>query len=154
MAAKAEHTRQWHYIYPEMKKRIIAAVAAVASFMLVVIAGELLNSKIYPMPATIDNKDVIAIEAWSQTQSIGMWLLLLLTYLVASIVAGIVLRVIHKEYIRSVPTAVGVALTVVGAINFFSRPHPVWVIVVGLFLFLPGVFLGYHLLTKRHQMQS
>jgi hypothetical protein len=137
-----------------MKQRILAAVLAVATFMIVVIAGELLNSKLHPMPSTIKHNDALAVETWNSTQSSTMWWILLATYFIASIAAGFVLRVVHKDYNRSIPTAVGVALTIVGCINFFSMPHPTWVVALGIFTFLPGVFMGYHFLTKRDQLSK
>jgi hypothetical protein len=131
-----------------MIKRILSVIAAIVVAALAFFVCENLTHKVYPPPTGLDTQNIEAVNTIMKNASTGFFALLLLGYAVGSFLAGIVLRKLLPEYNRIQPTIVGLVLTLTGALNFFSFYHPIWVIAVGIVLFLPCVFLGYVLMVK------
>jgi hypothetical protein len=137
-----------------MLKRILSIVAAIATAAITFFIFESFTHKLFPLPAGTDVNNIESINAAMKHAPFGAFAILLLGYAVGSFLGGIVLRKLLPQYDRIKPAIVGVVLTITGALNFFSFYHPIWVIIIGLLLFLPCVFLGYHIFNLPAKQQE
>jgi hypothetical protein len=129
-----------------MKRHILSVVVGLATAIITFLIAETINGSLHPVPTNLDYKDNIAVKAFYENQPLSMWLLVLAGWIIGSLLCGLLIKIISKNENRKLPIIAGIILTLSAVANFFSLPHPVWFIVVGLIVFIPSTLFGHKLI--------
>lgn len=125
----------------------IAILVGMLVAMAIIIGIQTISSMIYPLPVGLDPMDktqVEAFRAYISTAPMGMFIIVLLGYMVASFAGGFVATFIDKERMP-IPIAaitVGAILTSAGISNLSAVPHPIWFAIINIPSFFIFAFLG------------
>lgn len=126
--------------------RVLRSVGAVIAGLilaaLVVAAVEAVASKIYPLPAGVDPHSRDALKVSMAHAPVGALVMVLIAWAAATI-SGAWLAA--KLAGRAQPThglIVGVILLIAGIANMLMLPHPLWMWVAGILMFLVGGYVG------------
>lgn len=132
-----------------MIKSIIAVVLAVLLAGVVIAVVQLVNTQIFPLPSGVDFNDRAAMSRAMGSMPTGGFVVLLLSYILGALAGGWLAarRAPGRPVLHAM--IVGVLLLAAGVMNFVSIPHPLWVTVVGLLIFLPMAWLGASLARPR-----
>lgn len=128
-----------------MKRTILSVLAGLATAVITFLIAETLNSSLHPIPTTLDFKDPVAVKAFYNNQPLTLWFILLAGWFIGSFLCGFLIKRISKSDNIKLPLIAASILTLSAIANFFSIPHPTWVIVVGLLVFIPATLLGHKL---------
>lgn len=128
-----------------MLRTILSIIAGLLASFAIIILMESIGHIIYPAPAGLNPDDMEAIKAYTQRAPVIVFVLVILAYGLGSIVGGLVAAMIaaHKKMTKSI--TVGGILMGLGAYNLFMIPHPVWTVVISIFIFIPCSYLGGYL---------
>ena len=128
-----------------MLRSILAVLAGLVLGMFVITAVESLIAWVYPMPA-FDPKDPAALKAAMAGMQTGAWGMLLAGWAFGALASGLLAARLAARFETGAPLrhalAVGVVQTAGAAANFAMLPHPTWVVVCGLLVFVPMAALG------------
>lgn len=133
-----------------MKRNIISVVVGLVSAIVVFVIAETINSSLHPEPQTLNYNDSIAVKAFYNNQPLTLWLLVLVGWIIGSVLCGFLIKLISKNENKKLPIIAGIILTLSAIVNFFSLPHPIWFIIVGLIIFIPSTLVGH----KSHKLKS
>lgn len=131
-----------------MKNKIISVLVGVIVGVIVVTLGEKIQHQFYPLPEGLDFKDSKAVKAFVDSLPLGAFISLVFIWILSSFVGGFVAaKLTHENKMKSAMITGGI-LMLAAIMNMFMIPHPVWMIVVTLALYLPAAYLGGKLATK------
>lgn len=121
---------------------ILGLIMAVVIFEIV----ETVSGAIFGTPEMSANGGMPAPQVIAEFMSklpISAFLVLLLGYAVGSFIGGWLARKISKSDSLIVPVTIGVLLTLAWIMNFSMIPHPMWVVILGFFCYIPFAILGH-----------
>lgn len=126
----------------------MAVIMGVIAGFVVTSIGEMISHAVYPSPEGFDYNDKQAIAAYIETLPVGAFIILMLGWALASFAGGAVASKLSKSkwYVWSLLT--GTILMAGAIMNFINIPHPIWMSVVAVVLYLPMAFLGGKLMRK------
>ncbi len=112
---------------------IVGLVAAVICFVMI----EMLNTSLHNSgdPTTANLSE----------QSTRFWLILLFGWMLGSFLAGFIIKKISRSQKLLLPLIAGSILTLSGVANVTMVQHPIWVIIVGLPIFITMTIIGHKL---------
>lgn len=123
-------------------KNLLAIIAGLLSGFIVVMIFETISHAAYPPPDKLDYKNQSQLLDYFSKLPIGAFVLVLSGYLVGVSVIGFVSSWI-AENDKSYPFWVSFGIfTVLVAYNYYSLPHPMWMVVTTFLLILPFALLG------------
>ena len=125
-----------------MVRNSIAIIAGLVTSFIVIIFGEGIANGLNPLPVTIDTTNPEAIKMYIANAPAALHIAILTTYALACFTGGTVASVIasNKKITRAM--TLGGILMGLGIYNLVSFSHPNWVIISGLFVFLPFAYIG------------
>lgn len=109
---------------------------------------QVLGHLIDPPPANIDLTDIEAINNYIASAPVIVFVIVIFSYFIGSFVGAFSSVFVSKEKHMSHAINIGGILMGLGAINLFTIPHPIWMIVISLLVFLPAAYLGARLAIK------
>lgn len=127
-----------------MLRSVGAIVLALIVGFVVIMAIELTGTWLFPLPPGVDPMDSEALSAAIEAGQVplGGMVFVVLAYALGSLVAGwVAARVAATSKMRHA-LIVGGILMVLGIINLFAIPHPLWMTIATLVVFLPLAYLG------------
>ncbi len=127
---------------------ILAVIAGCFAAVVTIGLGEMMLSKLYPLPQGVNFNDNEAARQAILGMPASSFILMLAAYALASFFGGLIASLISKNQKKRVAIAVGVTLTVFGAYNVWLIPHPIWFTIINLLLFLPSALGGYRVVAK------
>ncbi|MCW3104096.1 MAG: hypothetical protein JWO09_2536 [Bacteroidetes bacterium] len=125
-----------------MAKKILSTALGLIGGLFIIISLEVLGHVIYPMPAGMNLNDPEAINAYTSAAPSIVFILLVLSYALGSLVGGLIASAMAPVNKMANAITVGGILMGLGAYNLFMIPHPVWTIIISIFLFIPCSYLG------------
>lgn len=125
-----------------MFKNILSVILGLVSSFIIIVLLESINHIIYPLPSNIDFNDMEAVKTFAGKAPNIVFVIVILAYALASFVGGLVSSAIAPKNKMSKAITVGGILMGLGAYNLFMIPHPVWTIVISIFVFIPCSYLG------------
>lgn len=128
-----------------MIRRILAAIAGLILALLITNIVQFINHSVWPTPFGIDLRNMGSLTTMNRTMATGQWIMLLASYALGSLAGGYLIGKIARSKHFLVPVIVGGFLTVGWVMLTMELPFPTWVIVVGLFMFVPFILLGANL---------
>lgn len=129
----------------------VAVLVGMLVAMALIIASQTISSTIYPLPAGLDPMDKTqqeAFRAFMSTAPMGMFVIVLLGYAIASFAGGFVAAFVDKVRPQIAATVVGAILTSAGIANLSALPHPIWFAVINIPSFFVFAFLGFKMVQK------
>lgn len=124
-----------------MLRSFLSVFAGLIVFSLVVTVLQGMMAQVYPLPA-IDPEDPAAIGRAIAGMPAGAFGLLLAGYAVGAMCGGAVASAIATRARMRHALIVGVVTTLGGIANFVLLPHPLWVVLSGLPLFIAMALVG------------
>lgn len=133
-----------------MGRNIGAVLVGLIAATVVLMLLETLGHKLYPFPEGIDPKDKAQFIAHFQTLPIGALLYVLVVQAVASLAGGYVTgRIAAPNGNLRLAYILGGILTFFGIINLYTIPHPMWYAVCNILVYIPFVWIGFHLAKSK-----
>jgi hypothetical protein len=123
-----------------MLRRVLATIAGIVAGGIVIMLVEMLSHRIYPPPPGIDVNNPEALKALMASAPPGALAAVVIAWALGSFAGGWTAAAIGKHLIPAL--IVGAVLMIGGVANMMMIPHPIWMWVAGLIVFLPGAFLG------------
>jgi len=149
--------RGFFYFY-SMIRNILSIIVGLLIAIVVMQLIQILGHLMYPPPIDIDVTDPEAIKHYITLSPTIVFVIVILSYALGSFFGAFVSTFIAKE--KHIPHAINIGgvLMGLGAINLFTIPHPTWMIVISLIVFLPfayfGGWLGLRIKAKRHSKNT
>jgi len=125
-----------------MAKNILSTALGLIGGLFIILSLEVAGHIIYPMPAGMNLNDPAAISAYTSGAPTIVFILLVLSYALGSLVAGLIAALMAPANKMAKAITVGGILMGLGAYNLFMIPHPVWTVIISIFLFIPCSYLG------------
>ena len=128
-------------------KNFLSVIAGVIVAFVTITAMEVLSEHFFPLPAGLDKGNVLAMKAYMENLPPQPLFLLLLAYALGAYIGGLIAALISKKVRDAI--SVGVIFTIANTINLFG-PHPLWLILVTILIFIPFAFAGGRTLISKH----
>ena len=129
-----------------MLRSFLAVLAGLALGIFVITAVESIIPMVYPLPKAVDPSDPEALRAMMAGMPTGVFVILMAGWTFGALAGGLLAARLASTWFHRAPLAHALAVGVVqtsGAIaNFAMLPHPTWVLVAGLVVFIPMALLG------------
>ncbi|MFM9945632.1 MAG: hypothetical protein ACKVQB_10420 [Bacteroidia bacterium] len=103
---------------------------------------EYLSIYLFPLPSGLDMQDMNSIAENMDSIPLVNFILVLVSYALASFIAGFVSVKIRTPKPQLPVITIAILLTAFGFVNFLTIPHPLWMIIAGSVTFIPMVWLG------------
>ena len=137
-------------------KRVVPIVGGILSGVTIVFTTDSISEALYPLSPDIDRENHDQVINFYRNLPASAFILMLMGYIIASFVAGVVATALIKRYsrgntatpVRPVFTA-GLLLTVANIVNAIGFPHPFWFIVCNTILHVPAALVGYYLARRK-----
>ncbi|MEZ5345562.1 MAG: hypothetical protein R2681_08415 [Pyrinomonadaceae bacterium] len=123
----------------------LGIIVGLISATLVFLAFQMLNTSFFPPPEGVDFSDQEGMKKFIEGLPATGFLLVLAGYAVGVLAAGFIARKISRHASVGAPIVIGGLFSVGWIMNVLSVPHPTWVVVAGIFIFLPFTYLGHRL---------
>jgi hypothetical protein len=126
-------------------RNALSVFLGVLTGIFIIFSLEIVSHIIYPIPEGTDLNNADAINAYTSAAPVIVFILLVVSYSLGSLVGGLVSSSVAtlNKMTKSITT--GGILMGLGVYNLFMIPHPVWTIIVSIFLFIPCSYLGGYL---------
>jgi hypothetical protein len=128
-----------------MLRSILVVIAGLVLGMFVITAIESMIPMAYPLPP-FDPNDPAALRAALGSMPTGVFVILVAGWAFGALAAGVLAARLALKFETGAPLrhalAVGIVQTAGVGVNFAMLPHPTWVLVVGLVVFVPMALLG------------
>jgi hypothetical protein len=131
-----------------MLKNAFSVILGLVGASFIIFALEVLGHIIYPMPANLDVNNMDDLKAFTSSAPAIVFVLVIIAYAVGSVVGGLIAAAIATHNKMTKAITVGGILMGLGAYNLFMIPHPVWTIIISIFLFIPSSYLGGYMGVK------
>jgi hypothetical protein len=125
-----------------MVKNIFAVILGLAASSFIIFSLEVAGHIIYPTPPDFNLNDIESVKAFTSSAPPIVFILVIISYAVGSFVGGLVAAAIAGKNKMTKAITVGGILMGLGAYNLFMIPHPVWTIIISIFLFIPCSWIG------------
>ncbi|MDF2438003.1 MAG: hypothetical protein K0Q95_2379 [Bacteroidota bacterium] len=125
-----------------MLKNALAVILGLVGSSFIIFALEVISHIIYPPPANLDINNLEQIKEFTGSAPKIVFILVILSYAIGSIVGGLIAAAVAPTNKITKAITVGGILMGLGAYNLFMIPHPIWTIVISIFLFIPCSYLG------------
>ncbi|MGE5813847.1 MAG: hypothetical protein ACM36C_05120 [Acidobacteriota bacterium] len=123
-------------------RSIVAIVSGLIVAFLVVTGAEGVNSQLFPIQAGVDMSDTTAMKQYVASLPVSGFILVLAGWGGGALLGGwAAARVVRRSPMAHAMIVAGLLLCG-GVANMLMLPHPAWVWVVGLSLFLLGGYAG------------
>lgn len=127
---------------PPFLRSVVAIVTGLLVAFLVVMGAEGVNARIHPLPAGVDLSDTNAMKQFVASLPASGFLLVLAGWFLGALLGGWVAARVARRSPMAHSMIVAVLLLCGGVANMLMLPHPAWVWIVGLALFLLGGCAG------------
>ena len=126
-----------------MVRKILALVAGVITFWVVVTLVQLVTGLLFGMPDAETMGSPEKMKVFVMGMSVGGFIGLLLGYIIGSFASGFVMRKLSQWDSLVLPLIVGLLGTAGWAYTIVQIPHPMWVTILGFLCYIPFAILGY-----------
>lgn len=131
-----------------MIRNVLSVIGGLAIAVVTFLITETINTSLHPTPTNLDFNDAEVVKSFYESQPLSFWLLVLLGWIVGSFLCGLLIKRISHPEKKILPIIAGILLTLSAVANFSLLPHPTWVVIFGLLVFIPSTFLGHSFYKK------
>jgi len=129
-----------------MGRKVLAVVVAMITAVAIIWVGWMVSTMIaFNTPKNLEYASAQDIKTYTQNVPIGTWIAALVGYALAAFAGGFISTKMGRRWSNGMSLAllVGALLTLGSLMTAFVWPQPVWVVIVGLLLFIPVSLVGY-----------
>lgn len=130
-----------------MVRKILAVLAGFGAAFVITVLVQMVGGLIFGMPK-IEPGDRGALEAYVASMPVAAMLLVAGGYALGYLVGGFITRKISKWNSIVLPAILGILGTIAWTLNIAQIPHPMWMVVLGYFCFIPFALLGHRLASS------
>jgi len=120
----------------------LGIIAGLATGIIVTMLSEKIGHIIAPPPEPFNAENMEAFKEFMANLPIAAWLLMIAGWALSSFLGGLVAGKIAQAKWATSALIVGAILMILSISNYVMIPHPTWVPVVSLCLYLPMAYLG------------
>lgn len=124
-------------------------LAGVFAGSVVIMGVEMISSMLYPLPAGLDTSDHAALASHIGTLPAGAFVLVLAGWLLGTLAAAWTAARIAQRKPMLHGAIMGGLFLVLGVANMLMLPHPAWVWVCGILIFVAAGYAGGRLAAAR-----
>lgn len=128
-----------------MVRNILAAILGLIVGWVVFTAIQALSHLVFPPTVPLDTNNLESIKAYMESLTPAMYAVVLGGYAIGSFAAGLLIGKIAESKGNLIPIIVGGFFTIGWILNLIMLPHPIWVAVLGFFMYIPFTILGKNL---------
>ncbi len=130
--------------------KFIAAVFVGMMLGSLVIWGiETWGHTVFPPPPDLDPTDVDQVTELIANAPVGALLFVVLAYALGSFFGGLIAQLISNGFTIWPALITGLVLLIFGGITLVTIPHPMWMVISGILVFIPMAALGGRLVRKK-----
>ena len=123
-------------------RRILGIVAGLVTAFTIFGIVQQFGHTIYPPPADLDPTDVEMIKTYLELAPIGASLFAVVSYLIGTIAGASIAVRVSADNTMIGAYIVGGVVAIAGTVNFFTIPHPTWMVVASYTSYLFGTVAG------------
>lgn len=123
-------------------RNFLAVGAGLIAGVTIIFLIQAINLILYPLPAGLDTKDAVAIQAHASTLPLLAYFIVLFSYALGFTAAVMLTTRLAKTKPVRHGVFVGIFFAAASVINLTNLPHPVWFWIANLALPLPAVWFG------------
>lgn len=125
-----------------MLKRILSIIAGCLTGIIIVMIGDAFTHYLNPLPEGLDytNKEIM-IEIMSYVPT-GTLIIMLAFWLISSFFGGFVSAKINPQSWKFSAIITSSILLGAASLNMFMLPHPLWMVISAVILYIPIGYLG------------
>ncbi|MDB5284318.1 MAG: hypothetical protein JWO06_3393 [Bacteroidota bacterium] len=132
-----------------MLRRFLSVLAGVAVAMAIISLLEFGSEKLYPPPSIKDYNNAQALERIMSQMPVKAFLWLLVGYALGSFAGGATATAISGRQMSAPALITGGIVMIGGIMDLVQIPHPLWFVIVSLFMYIPFAALGYFVMKKK-----
>lgn len=125
-----------------MLRRLLSIIAGILAGIIVVIAGDNICHLIWPPPTDLDLSDQRLMTEFVGSIPFPEFLLMLCFWLLSSLTGGFVAGKINSHSWKFSSIVTSCILLAAASLNMFMLPHPLWMVVASVILYIPAGYLG------------
>jgi ABC-type Na+ efflux pump permease subunit len=125
-----------------MFRNLLSVIVGLIASFIVIEVIEIIGYKMYPPTTNLNFNNPDSFREYISSAPNSVFLLVILGYALGSLAGGFVASVIAKQNKYTKAITVGGILMGLGVFNLFNIPHPLWVIIFALIVFLPFAYFG------------
>lgn len=125
-----------------MIRNILSIVFGIVSSFIVILLIETIGHYISPPPVNFDLNKQDELKTYIESAPAIVFIMVLIAYAVGSFIGGLVAALIATDNKNGKALTVGGILLGLGVINLIMIPHPIWMIILGLAVFIPFAYIG------------
>ncbi len=131
-----------------MARNIIGAIIGITAAGMVVFFIQSISHSLFPMPPDLDSSDTSAMKEHIATLPPLAFILVLLSHFLGALAGAAIGSKVASSHQFKLSMFVGVFMLIMGVITLVAIPHPAWFMVVDMFTYLPGAFIGYKIYQR------
>lgn len=124
-----------------MKKVFPIIIGVVVGFTIVFI-GDSVTHRLYPPPAGINFMDKTALDAFVASIPTYVLVIMFLFWMLSSFLGGLVAARFNRVDWKKKSIITGSILMAAALLNMIMIPHPLWMLIASVILYMPVSFLG------------
>lgn len=128
-----------------MVRNVLAVILGFIVGWVVFTAIQTLSHLVFPPAVPLDTNDLESIRRYMESLTPAMYAIVLAGYAIGSFAAGLLIGKIAESKGNLIPIIVGGFFTIGWILNLIMLPHPIWVAVLGFFMYIPFTILGKNL---------
>lgn len=123
-------------------RNVLGIVAGLVAGIVLIYALEMIGHVVFPVLGDFDTSNPEEIARLVSELPLGSLLSVVAAWFVGTLGAAFVATKVGQETTMLSATVIGGVLALLGVVNFFMLPHPLWMVVAGLIAFAAGAYLG------------
>lgn len=129
--------------------QILAVFVGVFTGSLLIWFIQTLGQKQYPPPSGFNFEDEVAVAHFIANSPLGSKLFVIVGYAAGAFISGLITQLIGRKGSVIPALLSGVVLLAAGVSTLISIPHPTWLAITCLVVFIPFAYLGARIVRKK-----
>ena len=125
-----------------MVRNILSVIIGLVASFFVIAIVESIGHVMYPPPAEVNINNPDAMKAYISTAPPMVFIILITAYASGSFIGALVTSMVAINNKTRKAMTVGGILMGFGIYNIITIPHPLWVAVCAIFVFMPFAYFG------------
>ena len=121
---------------------ILAIVIGFFTLGVIVLIGDTIGHKMYPLPPDLDTENTEAMTVAMQRAPTGALVAVLIAWALGTFVGAWVAARLAPQYKIAMGLAIGVIGIALAVATMLQIAHPVWMWIIGVAEFVPAAYLG------------
>jgi hypothetical protein len=125
-----------------MLRKILGVVAGLLTGVIVVYIGDATSHRLYPPPPNIADMGRTALGEFVMTIPTYILVIMLLFWMLSTFLGALVTSLITRPKWRTPSMITGAILMAASITNMAFIPHPTWMLIAAIVLYLPAAYFG------------